>query len=55
MRYLAWIFALAVAFVALQTSMPTNSAQLAAGGIDINELHMRADKNMPVMVIDHPV
>lgn len=55
MRQFAWLFALAVAFVAMQTWMPTNSAQLVAGGIDINELQMRADKNLPVMVIENPV
>jgi len=55
MRHIAWIFAVAVAFVAMQTWMPTNSAQLAAGRIDISELQMQADKNLPVMVIENPV
>lgn len=55
MRHIAWMFALAVGFVAMQAWMPTNSAQVASGGIDINELQMRADKNMPTLVVENPV
>ncbi len=60
MRHLAWLFAVAVAFLAVQAGTTTKSAKLSAESLsvdsmNITEIMMRADKNMPVMVIDDPV
>lgn len=56
MRHFAWIFALAVAFVAMQTWKPTSNAEPALSYVDIMDLQIHADRaTMPVQSIENPV
>jgi len=60
MRHLGWLFAIAVAILAIQVGKNTNSATLSVGPLSINtmnidEIQMQADKNTPVMAIDNPI
>jgi|SoimicMinimDraft_8_1059736.scaffolds.fasta_scaffold109824_1 hypothetical protein len=55
MRNLVWLFALAgVAFVAVHAGMYPAERKVSADLMNITEIQMRADKNMPTTVIkDH--
>ena len=48
--YLAVVFAAAIAGLATQYGTTTQSATLSVGTMDVMELQMKADKNLPVMV-----
>jgi hypothetical protein len=50
MRYLALIFAAAIAAIATQYGTATKSETLSVGTVNIMELQMQADKNLPIMV-----
>jgi hypothetical protein len=51
MRYLAFAFAAAIAVLALQHGTTRKSVLLSGGAMNILEMHMAADKNLPEMVI----
>ncbi|HET9574950.1 MAG TPA: hypothetical protein VFP04_01040 [Nitrospira sp.] len=58
MRHLGWLFAIAVAILAIQVGKTTNSATISVGPLstdtmNIDKIQMQADKNMRVMVIDN--
>jgi hypothetical protein len=60
MRHLGWLFAIAVAVLAIQVGKNTNSATLSVGllstdAMHIDKIQMQADRNMPVTVIDNPI
>jgi hypothetical protein len=55
MRYLALIFAAAIAAIATQYGTATKSETLSVGTMNIMELQMQADKNLPIMVADYPI
>ena len=56
MRHLGWLFAIAVAILAIQVGKNTNSATLSLmDTMNIDKMQMQADKNTPVMVIDNPI
>jgi len=59
MRHLVWVFAIAVAVLVIQVEQNTNIAKPSVGVLSTDTMHIsmmqrRADKNMPVMVIDNP-
>ena len=51
MRYLAFAFAAAIAVLALQHGTARKSMLLSGGAVNIFEMHMAADKNLPETVI----
>ena len=60
MRHLAWLFAIAFAFLVMHAGTTTQSTKLSMGSssmasMDIMEIQMRADKDMPLMVIADPI
>ena len=60
MRHLGWLFAIAVAVLALQVRNHTNSETLSVSPLSkdamhIDKIQMQADRNMPVTVIDNPI
>jgi len=55
MRHLGWLFAIAVAVLAIQVGKNSNRETLSVDGMQINKIQMQADRNMPVMVIDNPI
>jgi hypothetical protein len=55
MRYLALIFAAAIAAIATQYGTATKSETLSVGSVNIMELQMQADKNLPIMVAGDPI
>lgn len=59
MRHLGWVFAIAVAILVIQYGKNTNSATSSADALSSDTMHVsmmqrRADKSMPVTVIDNP-
>jgi len=56
MRHVGWLTAIAVAFLAIQSGMfTTKSAEPSLFTMDIMEIQMRANKDMPLMVIADPI
>jgi len=55
MRHLGWLFAIAVAVLAIQVGKNSNRETLSVDGMQINKIQMQADRNMPAMVIDNPI
>lgn len=60
MRHLGWLFAIAVAVLALQVGKNTNSGTLSVSplstdAMQIGKIQMQADRNLPVTVIDNPI
>jgi hypothetical protein len=60
MRHLGWLFAIAVAVLALKVGKNTNSdtlpvSPLSTDAMHIGKIQMQADRNMPVTVIDNPI
>jgi hypothetical protein len=51
MRYLAFVFAAVIAPLAMQNGTTTKSAPISVATVNIMELQMAADKNLPEMVI----
>jgi hypothetical protein len=51
MRYLAFVFAAAIAALAMQNGTATKSAPLSVATVNIMGLQMAADKNLPETVI----
>lgn len=49
MRYLAFIIAAAIAGLATRYGTATKSEMLSLGTVNVMELQMQADKNLPVM------
>jgi hypothetical protein len=54
MRYLAFFFAAVIAALAMQNVTATKSAPVSLATMNIMELQMVADKNLPEMVIAEP-
>ena len=57
MRHLRWLFAIAVAFLAIQVGKNTNSATPSVGPLSTDSMNIaimqrHANKNMPVMLVD---
>jgi len=48
MRYFAFVLAAAIAALAMQNGTATKSAPLSVATMNIMEMHMVADKNLPV-------
>ena len=55
MRHLGWLFAIAVAVLALQVGKNANSETLSTDAMYIGKFQMQADRKMPVTVIDNPI
>ena len=55
MRYLGWLFAGAVTFLATQVGTTTKSAEPSVDPMDSMEIQMRANKNMPAGAIADPL
>ncbi|HMF20808.1 MAG TPA: hypothetical protein VKG24_01600 [Pseudolabrys sp.] len=51
MRYLAFAFAAVIAVLAIQHGAAKKSAPLSEGTVNVLEMQMTADKNLPEMVI----
>jgi hypothetical protein len=49
MRYLAFIIAAAIVGLATQYGTATKSEMLSLGTVNVMDLQMKADKNLPVM------
>jgi len=49
-RYLAFVIAAAIAGLAMQYGTATKSEMLSVGTVNVMELQMRADKNLPLML-----
>ena len=54
MRYLGWLFAGAVTFLATQVGTATKSAEPSVDPMDSMEIQMRANKKMPLGVMADP-
>jgi hypothetical protein len=54
MRYLGWLFAGAVTFLATQVGTTTKSAEPTVDPMASMEIQMRANKNMPLGVMADP-
>ena len=54
MRYLSWLFAGVVAFIAMQVGITTKSAEPSGDPMNNMEIQMRANKNMPLGVMADP-
>jgi len=57
MRYLTWVGAIAIAIIAVQFGMfasKTSARSESTAGISMNvmEMQMQADQNLPITVID---
>ena len=58
MRHLGWLFAIAIAVLAIHVGKNTYSATLPVSPLSTDTMNIdkiQADKNMPVMVIDNPI
>jgi hypothetical protein len=54
MRFVAFVFAAAIAALATQYGTATKSETLSVDTMNIMKLQMAADKNLPEMVIAEP-
>jgi hypothetical protein len=50
MRYFVFVFAAAIAGVATQYGTATKSETIYMGTVNVMEMQMRADKDLPIMV-----
>jgi hypothetical protein len=55
MRYLALVSAAAIAAIATQYGTATKSETLSAATVNVMELQMQADKNLPIMMTGDPI
>jgi hypothetical protein len=56
MRHVGWLTAIAIAFLAIQSGiLTTKRAEPSVFAMDIMEFQMRANKDMPFMVIADPI
>jgi hypothetical protein len=54
MRYLGWLFAGAVTFLATQVAITTKGVEPSVDSMDSMEIQMRANKKMPLGVMADP-